>query len=191
MEVCQLFQLQESFLWCCLYRWHTIWLYVLDMKIGVHILSYALNIHYQDTKHLMWISSIHLLHCRSDVKPLMLDLHIPRFPNQMKNLSHYLPMQLKPFCSWTPFCLWIHFSWRVLDNPALCDLAFHEGTMIIPFRQHSKASSRDLWSFEFVFCQRYSACKHGPFWKATCGITLEGASVIVCWLHVFVLYYVI
>ena len=39
-----------------------------------------------------------------------------------------------------------------------------------------------------LFCQRNSTCKHGPFWKATCGITLGGASVIVYWFHVFVLY---
>ena len=62
---------------------------------------------------------------------------------------------------------------------------------------------KGLWSFHLgdfwkrhrgtydhfeLFCQRYSTCKHGPFWKATCGITLEGASVIVHWFHVFVLY---
>ena len=58
-----------------------------------------------------------------------------------------------------------------------------EGTMIIPFRQHFEGLMI-IW----LFCQRHSTCKHGPFWKATCGITLRGASVIVYWLHVFVLY---
>ena len=47
---------------------------------------------------------------------------------------------------------------------------------------------RGTYDHLILFCQRYSTCKHGPFWKATCGITLEGASVIVYWLHVFVLY---
>ena len=68
-------------------------------------------------------------------------------------------------------CLW-QFAWR--------DLII----LIGDFRKRHRGTYDHL----NLFCQRNSTCKHGPFWKATCGITLGGASVIVYWLHVFVLY---
>ena len=49
-----------------------------------------------------------------------------------------------------------------------------------------RKSHRGTYDHLNLFCQRNSTCKHGPFWQATCGITLGGASVIVYWFHAFV-----
>ena len=57
-----------------------------------------------------------------------------------------------------------------------------EGTMIILFRQLSKASSRDYDHLNCFVLPKNSTCKHGPFWKATSGITLGVKVWIVYWL---------
>ena len=63
--------------------------------------------------------------------------------------------------------------WRKMneynENKPIEIIVCFDGTMIIPFRQHFETYDHLIW-----FCQRYSTCKHGPFWKATCGITLGG-----------------